>query len=199
MEERAPVGQPGRVAVSHADRSLAERLRAGDQTAIGELYDGHSGFVFGLALRILGEKQAAEDITQEVFVSVWESPDRFEPTRGTIRAFLGTLTHRRSVDYIRREEARRRRETKTSMELTSPAAVDDTALRTVTSERVREAVAGLPDAQREALELAYFRGHTYRQVAELLGIPEGTAKSRLRLALQRISDALHPEMSEQWA
>jgi RNA polymerase sigma-70 factor (ECF subfamily) len=77
--------------------------------------------------------------------------------------------------------------------------VDETALSTLTSERVREVVASLPAAQREALELAYFRGHTYRQVAELLGIPEGTAKSRLRLALQRIADALNPELSEQWA
>ena len=77
--------------------------------------------------------------------------------------------------------------------------VDDAALTTVTSERVREAVAELPPAQRQALELAYFKGHTYRQVADLLGIPEGTAKSRLRLALQRIAEALEPEVTEQWA
>jgi RNA polymerase sigma factor (sigma-70 family) len=184
---------------SAAERSLAHRLRVGDEGALGELYDLHSSFVFGLALRVIGDKQAAEDITQDVFVSFWERPDRYEPDRGTLRAFLGTLTHRRSVDFIRREEARRRRETKTSLEPRIAAGVDESALRTLTSESVREAVALLPPAQREALELAYFHGHTYRQVADVLGIPEGTAKSRLRLGLQRIAELLHPELSEQWA
>ena len=184
---------------SAAERSLAQRLRVGDEAALGELYDLHSGFVFGLALRVIGDKQAAEDITQDVFVSFWERPDRYEPDRGTLRAFLGTLTHRRSVDFIRREEARRRRETKTSLEPRIATGVDESALRTLTSESVREAVALLPPAQREALELAYFHGHTYRQVADVLGIPEGTAKSRLRLGLQRIAELLHPELSEQWA
>ncbi len=184
---------------SFEERALVDRLVAGDEQALGELYDSHSGFVYGLAVRILGDTQIAEDVTQEVFVSFWEMPDRFDHTRGSLRAFLGTLTHRRSVDHIRREEARRRRETRTSYEPLPVPSVDDTALSTVTARRVREVVAQLPPAQREALELAYFHGHTYRQVADALGIPEGTAKSRLRLALQRIAEALHPEVSEQWA
>jgi RNA polymerase sigma-70 factor (ECF subfamily) len=184
---------------SFAERVLVDRLVAGDERALGELYDSHSGFVYGLAFRILGDKQAAEDVTQEVFVSFWQMPERFDHTRGSLRAFLSTLTHRRSVDHIRREEARRRRETKTTYEPLPVPSVDDTALSTVTSRKVREVVAKLPTAQREALELAYFHGHTYRQVADVLGIPEGTAKSRLRLALQRIAEALHPEVSEQWA
>jgi RNA polymerase sigma-70 factor (ECF subfamily) len=183
---------------SAAERSLARRLCTGDEAALGELYDLHSGFVFGLALRVIGDRQAAEDITQDVFVRFWEDPTRYDADRGSLRAFLGTLTHRRSVDLIRREEARRRRETKTSLEPRVTNAVDDDALRTVTAERVRAVVAQLPPAQREALKLAYFDGHTYRQVAEVLGIPEGTAKSRLRLGLQRIAELLHPEVSEQW-
>lgn len=182
------------------DRTLVHRLVAGDETALAELYDGHSGFVFGLALRVLGDRTAAEDVTQEVFVSFWERPERFDEARGSLRAFLGTLTHRRAVDHIRREEARKRRETKTtSVDATPVPSVDDAALSTVTSEQVRAAVNVLPPAQREALELAYFHGHTYRQVADVLGIPEGTAKSRLRLALQRIADALEPEVSDRWA
>jgi len=192
MEHRAP----GRF----AERTLVQRMVAGDETALAELYDGYSGFVFGLALRVLGNRTAAEDVTQEVFLSFWERPERFDDARGSLRAFLGTLTHRRSVDHIRREEARKRRETRTTSSNALPVpSVDDSALTTVTSERVREAVAELPPAQREALELAYFKGHTYRQVADLLGIPEGTAKSRLRLALQRIAEALEPEVTEQWA
>lgn len=184
---------------AHADRLLAGRLRTGDDTALGELYDLHAGFVHGLALRVIGDKQAAEDVTQDVFVSLWQTPDRFDPERGSLRAFLGTLAHRRSVDYIRREEARRRRETRTSNEPAVVSGVDESVLSSLSSSVVRDAVATLPPAQREALELAYFRGHTYRQVAEVLGIPEGTAKSRLRLALSRIAEALHPELSEQWA
>jgi RNA polymerase sigma-70 factor (ECF subfamily) len=182
------------------ERTLVHRLVAGDETALAELYDGHSGFVFGLALRVLGDRTAAEDVTQEVFVSFWERPDRFDEARGSLRAFLGTLTHRRAVDQIRREEARKRRETKTtSVDATPVPSVDDAALSTVTSEQVRAAVNVLPPAQREALELAYFHGHTYRQVADVLGIPEGTAKSRLRLALQRIADTLEPEVADRWA
>src|SRR5690242_10829818 len=100
MDERA-VG-------SRAERSLALRLQAGDETALGELYDQFGRFVFGLALRVIGDRQAAEDVTQDVFVSMWEQPDRFDAERGTLRAFLGTLAHRRSVDLIRREEARRK-------------------------------------------------------------------------------------------
>ena len=187
-----------RASSSAAERSLAHRLCVGDDAALGELYDLHSGFVFGLALRVIGDKQAAEDVTQEVFVRFWEDPSRYQPDRGTLRAFLGTLTHRRSVDFIRREEARRRRETKTTLEPHYVTAVDDGAMRSFTAEKVRDAVALLPPAQREALELAYFQGHTYRQVAETLGIPEGTAKSRLRLGLQRIAELLHPELSDQW-
>jgi len=188
MEDRSPG--------TFAERALAQRLCAGDETALGELYDSYSGFVHGLALRVIGNRQAAEDVTQEVFISLWQNPERFDHTRGTLRAFLGTLTHRRSVDHIRREEARRRRETRTSHEPLPVPPVDEHALSTLTSERVREVVAALPRTQREALELAYFHGHTYRQVAEVLGIPEGTAKSRMRLALQRICEALQPDASE---
>ena len=186
MEERARE--------SAAERALARRLCAGDDSALTELYDGYSPFVFGLAMRVIGDKAAAEDVTQDVFVGFWSQPDRFDPDRGSLRAFLGTLTHRRSVDLIRSEEARKRREDKTSSEPVFEPSVDEDAMRSVVARTVRVAVASLPRAQREALELAYFDGHTYRQVADRLGIPEGTAKSRLRLALQRIADLLDPEL-----
>jgi RNA polymerase sigma-70 factor (ECF subfamily) len=184
---------------AHQERSLARRLRAGDETALAELYDAHSGFVFGLATRVIGDRVAAEDVTQDVFVTLWNQPERYEPDRGSLRAFLGTLTHRRAVDHIRREEARRRREDKVATEPNPPPEIDEGIIRTATTRVVREAVALLPPAQRQAIELAWFEGHTYREVADLLGIPEGTAKSRLRLALARIAEVLSPEVSEQWA
>jgi len=183
-----------------AERLLARRLCAGDESALGEVYDRYSSFVFGLALRVLGDRTAAEDITQDVFVGLWDKPDRFDPTRGTLRAYLGTLTHRRAVDLVRREEARRRRETRTTWRDTTEATtVDDLALAGLDSDALRSAVASLPPPQRQAVELAYFHGHTYRQVADAMGIPEGTAKSRLRLALARIAESIHPDLSEQWA
>ena len=95
---------------SWAERVLVERLSGGDETALVDLYDRYAGFVYGLAVRTLVDRQAAEDVTQEVFVSLWEHPERIESGRGTLRGFLGTFTHRRAVDAVRREEARRRRE-----------------------------------------------------------------------------------------
>jgi RNA polymerase sigma-70 factor (ECF subfamily) len=184
---------------AQSERLLGRRLCAGDESALGEVYDQYSSFVFGLALRVIGDRAAAEDVAQDIFVGLWERPERFEPDRGSLRAYLGTLTHRRSVDLIRREEARRRRETKTTSERVVERPSDDDALARVASDEVRHAVASLPPAQREAVELAYFHGHTYRQVASALGIPEGTAKSRLRLALARVAELLTPDLSEQWA
>lgn len=109
------------------------------------------------------------------------------------------MTHRRAVDIIRREEARKRREERAGPGTVPPPDMTEAVIRTDTSGRVRQALERLPEAQRRALELAYFHGHTYRQVAAVLGIPEGTAKSRLRLALARIAEILQPELSERWA
>jgi RNA polymerase sigma-70 factor (ECF subfamily) len=182
-----------------AEGVLVERLATGDDAALADLYDRYAGFVYGLAHRMLMNRQAAEDVTQEVFVALWENPTRFEPGRGTLRGFLGTMTHRRAVDLIRREDARRRRESRAPADAPQAQDLAETAARTDTSGRVRNALSLLPEAQRRALELAYFQGHTYRQVAEVLGIPEGTAKSRLRLGLQRVAEILRPELSDRWA
>ena len=180
-----------------AERVLVERLSGGDETALVDLYDRYADFVYGLAMRTLVDPQAAEDVTQEVFVSLWEHPQRIDSGRGTLRGFLGTLTHRRAVDAVRREEAHRRREARVAREAGDVPDVAEAVLRSDTSGKVRTALEKLPEAQRQALDLAYFHGYTYRQVAEMLGIPEGTAKSRLRLALAHIAAVLGSEMSMQ--
>ena len=183
----------GDVRPSQWERTNRDRLIAGEEGALNEIYDQFSSFVHGLALRVIGDARAAEDVSQDVFVSVWERPDAFDPHRGSLRTWLGTLAHRRAVDHVRREEARRRRAIKDAARPVSTPDVEEMALALVTAERVRSALDTLPDEQRRAIQLAYFGGKTYRQVAEVLGIPEGTAKSRLRLGLRRIADVLETE------
>jgi RNA polymerase sigma factor (sigma-70 family) len=186
--------QAGRdVRPSQWERTTRDRLIAGEEGALNEIYDQFSSFVYGLALRVIGDARAAEDVSQDVFVTVWERPAAFDPDRGSLRTWLGTLAHRRAVDHVRREEARRRRAIKDAARPVSTPDVEEMALALVTAERVRSALDTLPDEQRRAIQLAYFGGKTYRQVAEVLGIPEGTAKSRLRLGLRRIADVLETE------
>ena len=172
------------------------RLVAGDDGALTDVYDQFSSFVYGLAQRVIGDPRAAEDVTQDVFVSVWERPESFEPSRGSLRTWLGMLAHRRAVDHVRREEARRRRSQREASQPSTTPDVEEMAIALVTAERVRTALDLLPEDQRRAIQLAYFGGKTYRQVAEVLGIPEGTAKSRLRLGLRRIADSLEGEEVE---
>jgi RNA polymerase sigma-70 factor (ECF subfamily) len=180
------LGEPGAW-----ERAIGGRLAAGEPAALAEVYDQYASFVFGLARRVIGEPRGAEDVTQEVFVSLWERPEAFDPVRGSMRTWLATLAHRRAVDYVRREEARRRRSQRDAARQATPVPdVEELASAILMAEEVRAAVVALPEEQRRAIELAYFGGRTYREVAVELGIPEGTAKSRLRLGLRRIASAL---------
>ena len=182
------------------DAALVARVAAGDETALGRVFDRYGSLVFGLAQRVTRSAAAAEEITQEVFVFFWEHPDRFDAGRGSLRAFLGSIAHRRAVDVVRREVRRSAREDRVAGD---PSMIDDAgvidladrAAATDVAARVRAAVAELPADQRQAIELAYFDGCTFREVAARLGIPEGTAKSRLRLALAKLANLLGPEMA----
>lgn len=178
------------------EAQVRDRVVAGDDTALREVYDQYASFVYGIAVRVIGDARAAEDVSQEVFVGFWERPAAFDPARGSLRTWLGTLTHRRAVDHVRREEARRRRTEREASRVVSAPDVEEMAAALLAAERVRAALDVLPDEQRRAVQLAYFGGKTYRQVAVVLGIPEGTAKSRLRLALRRIGDALEADGGE---
>jgi RNA polymerase sigma-70 factor (ECF subfamily) len=182
------------------DRELAARLVAGDEAALAEIYDRYVGLVFGMARRVLGDEAKAEDVTQEVFVYVWEQPHRFDPSRGTLRSWLGVLAHHRSVDRVRAEVRRARGEARLDPVegVTLPTAeVDDHLSGAWLAGRVRDALDQLPPEQRDAVVLAYFGGRTYRQVATELAIPEGTAKSRLRLALAKLDDLLRPSLMDE--
>jgi RNA polymerase sigma factor (sigma-70 family) len=188
----------GTVRTSEWERGVRDRMVGGDDTALTDVYDQYSSFVYGLAARVIGDHRAAEDVTQDVFVSIWERPETFDPSRGSLRTWLGTLAHRRAVDYVRREEARRRRSQREAARSVSAPDVDEMAMALVTAEKVREALEVLPPEQRDAIQLAYFGGKTYREVGLALEIPEGTAKSRLRLGLRRIADVLQSEGVGSW-
>src|SRR3954447_21333284 len=181
---------------SEWESEVRERVVAGDDLALREVYDQYASFVYGIAARVIGDPRAAEDVSQDVFVHFWERPAAFDPDRGSLRTWLGTLTHRRSVDHVRREEARRRRTERDAARAVAAPDVEEMATALLTAERVRAAVDVLPDEQRRAVQLAYFGAKTNRQDPKTLGIPEGTAKSRLRLALARIADALEAEGGE---
>jgi RNA polymerase sigma-70 factor (ECF subfamily) len=175
------------------DRLLHQRVVAGDEDALGEVYDHFSSLVFGLAARITRDREVAEDITQEVIVTFWERPLAFDPDRGSLRAWLATIAHRRAVDHVRVQERRKVSIVGPRLVEPDPAGMEDKVLAAEEVARVRLAVTRLPGGLREVIELAYYRGRTYRQVADELGLPEGTAKSRIRLGLRRLADALAEE------
>jgi len=186
------------VADRAADADLLARLIEGDAHALQDAYRIHASLVFGLARKVTGDHAAACDITQDVFVHLWEHPDRVDLSRGCLRAYLGVVAHRRALDVLRssgraraREERVGREDPQTTMSHEAAVVDADAALRR--SDRLRAALDRLPDEQRVALELAYFGGRTYREVADELGIPEGTAKSRLRLALARLRALIDAE------
>jgi RNA polymerase sigma factor (sigma-70 family) len=172
---------------------LRARLLAGEEAALKELYDQFSPMVYGLALRVTGDRTAAEDITQDVFVHVWERPWSFDPSRGRLRGWLATIAHHRAIDHLRRVKVRRRYAAVEGGQQPPPPSPEEAAVAAAVATRVRAALRDLPAPQQAAVVLAYFEGKTFRQVAEITGVPEGTAKSRLRLGLRRVADRLRSE------
>jgi len=179
-------------AVDEWDHIPVERIAAGDDEALAEAFDRYGAFVFGLARRVACDTGVAEEVVQEVFAALWRHPDRFDAQRGSLRAFLGVQAHRRAIDAVRSEVSRAAREGRHGLDAVRAARDGDGVDDATIGEVVRNAVARLPFPQRRAVELAFWGGHTYREVATLLGIPEGTAKSRLRLAQAKLGEWLAP-------
>ncbi len=170
------------------DAALMVAIGRYHHDALAEAYHRHGGAVYGLARRVLRNQALAEEVTQEVFTRLWDRPERFDPERGSLRAFLLADSHGRAVDLIRAESARRAREERDARLLPTQAAADTEheVWSLVASEQVRAALASLTDDERQAIELAYFDGQSYRQVAVSLAQPEGTIKSRIRTGLRRL-------------
>ena len=159
--------------------------------AFAEAYRRHAGAVFGLAHRLLWERAQAEEMVQEIFLRLWEQPERFDQARGSLRSFLLMDAHARCVDRIRSDSRRKEREERSARaEMVADYDLDLEAYDLDVAEQVRGALATLSDAERQAIELAYFGGHTYREVARILEQPEGTIKSRIRTGLTRLRTQL---------
>jgi RNA polymerase sigma-70 factor (ECF subfamily) len=184
-----------------SDAALVVAIGRWREDALAEVYRRHGGAAYALARRLLNDNQLAEEILQEVFLRLWNTPERFDPERGSLRAYLLAQTHGRSVDLLRSETSRRRREEREARQ--SPKFGEDIERQVIdltVSEKVKEVVAGLPTDERQAIELAYFGGHTYRQVAVMLDAPEGTVKSRIRSGLRRLrKDLAEAGLGVTWA
>ena len=170
-----------------SDATLVVAVGRYRQEALAEAYRRHAGAVFALARRLLNEQNLAEEVVQEVFFRLWDAPEKFDAARGSLRSYLLAQCHGRSVDLIRSEQSRRQREVKEHRQRAEAGYdIEHEVWDLAVAEHVREALVDLPEDERKAIELAYFRGHTYREVALILDQPEGTVKSRIRAGMRRM-------------
>jgi RNA polymerase sigma-70 factor (ECF subfamily) len=182
-----------------SDEAVVALVARSDEVALGELYDRYRRVAYGLALRILRDEALAEDALQEAFLAIWRGAGRFVPERGKAGAWVLTLVHRRAVDLVRREERRRTEPLPEVEELAVAGSAADDAWLRLERERVQAALSRLPDPQREAIELAYYGGFTQSELAERLGEPLGTIKSRMFAGLARLRELLEtPLEGEPW-
>jgi len=181
-----------------ADEELLELVRRGDVHAFEAVYDRHGGPVFSLAYRMLGNRLEAEDIAQETFLALWRGRFRYQPERGSVRTWLTWIVHRRSIDALRRNGVRRRRWADSEQleeEHEAPERTDVEAARREEARRIRDAIAALPDGQGRIIELAYFGGFTHVEIAQMLELPLGTVKGRMRLGLDKLRASLQEQVA----
>ena len=183
---------PHRSTATQTDEELVRRVASGDEQAFAELYQRVAAAVFGLVTRVVRDPAQAEEVAQEVFVELWRTASRFDPARGTARSWIMTCAHRRAVDRVRSaERAARRDELAGRRDQGRPYdEVVEQVEAGLEREQIRRSLAALTELQREAVVLAYYGGYTHREIAELLGVPSGTVKTRLRDGLLRLRDQL---------
>ncbi len=177
------------------DDDLLARVAQGDEHALGDLYDHYGRLIYSIALRITGDRQSAEEVTQDVFQSVWDRVTTFDPAAGTVGGWMIGIARHRAIDETRSRRYRARGRELSTDEVAEAQLDDEGSVeqQAVLRSDVRSALAGLPAAQRHALELAYYGGMTCNEIATSLGAPVGTIKTRLRLGLLRLRAILFPQ------
>lgn len=176
-----------------ADEDLIERVVAGDARAFEVIFDRHGDVAFSLAYRMCGRRAQAEDVVQEAFLSLWRGSARYDQTRGSVRSWLLTVVRNRAIDSFRHATAKAGRDVAddgATERLPAPERTEVEVERREDAARVRTALTDLPSGQRQVIELAYFGGFTHTQIAELLSLPAGTVKGRMRLGLNKMRSAL---------
>jgi RNA polymerase sigma-70 factor (ECF subfamily) len=183
-----------------SDAALVVAIGRWLEDALAEAYRRHGGAVYALARRVVRDTGLAEEVVQEVFVRLWTAPDRFDPDRGSLRSWLLAQAHGRAIDRLRSDSARRLREERDAQRTADAGYdVEHEAWDLAVADRVKGVMADLPHGERQAIELAYFDGYTYREVAKILDTPEGTIKSRIRSGLKRMRAALiDAETGQPW-
>jgi RNA polymerase sigma-70 factor, ECF subfamily len=181
------------------DGDLAAGLRRRDPLAMEVLYDRLGRQAFGLAYRILGDGPTAEDVVQEAFLTVWRQADRIDVSRGKLTSFVLTVVHHKAIDALRARRGQVARQVSVDVADVEKAGADvsERVMQSLNRDEVRTALAAVPDDQRRAIEMAYFEGLTHIEIAEALGLPLGTVKSRLRLGLEKMRGALSAESSDE--
>jgi len=181
-----------------ADEHLISFVGQGDAEAFTILYDRHGRAAFSLAYRVMGERQAAEDLVQDAFLKLWRSATSYRPERGSVRTWLLSIVRNRGIDQIRSQASRRRTQDKfeASAPRSQPSEAFAETLRNSQRDQVRQALNTLPPEQLKILELAYFSGYTHLQISELVDVPLGTIKGRMRLGLKKMRDYFdHPKLT----
>ena len=174
------------------DAAILRRIVGRDPHGIELLYERYSGVAFALAYRLIGERGGAEDVVQEAFLNIWRQGASYDTRRGTVRTWLLTIVHHRAIDQIRSAKSKSRADTVIDDALPLPAKEDTwtEVVQGLEHERVRQAMATLPPEQRQVVDLAYYGGFTQTEIAQRVGIPLGTVKGRMRLALDKLRDLL---------
>jgi RNA polymerase sigma-70 factor, ECF subfamily len=184
------MAERGRNYLILADEDLISLVEAADAEAFATLYDRHSRAAFSLAYRMMGERQASEDLMQDAFLKVWRSASSYRAERGSVRTWILSIVHNRGIDQIRSQASRRRTQDKieASASRSQPSEAFAETWRNSQRDQVREALNTLPPEQLKILELAYFSGYTHVEISDLLRLPLGTVKGRMRLGLKKIRD-----------
>jgi len=179
-----------------ADEDLMVRVRDGDARAFEVLFDRHSGPAFSLAYRMCGSRARAEDVVQDAFLSVWRAGARYDQSRGSVRAWILGVVHNRAIDWFRRESLRAApslEEGNAAERVAAAELTEVTVERRAEADRVRDALHELPDEQRQVIELSYYAGFTHQEIAQMLSLPPGTVKGRMRLGLGKLRISLAEE------